>query len=275
MCGLTTGEIARVLLVRESTVAARITRGKQKIAGAGVPFRVPEDEALPERLDTVLTVVHLAYTAGHTASGDLLVRQDLTSRAVLLARLLVARCRTSPRPSACSPCCFAEARAAARLDPGGDLVLADQDRSRWDHALVNEGLALATRALARGDGRFTLQAAIAGLHMSAPSWEATDWCQLVRMYDALMVRWPSPVVALNRAAAASLVPGADLTAVLRELDALGVEPSLAAYPYLPAARADVLTRLGRAAEAGQAYEEALSLTDNEAERRFLMAHRRP
>ena len=273
MCGLTTGEIARVLLVRESTVAARITRGKQKIAGAGVPFRVPGDEALPERLDTVLTVVHLAYTAGHTAAGGLLVRQDLTSRAVLLARLLVAQLPDeSEALGLLALLLFAEARAAARLDPGGDLVLlADQDRSRWDQALVNEGLALATRALARGDGRFTLQAAIAGLHMSAPSWEATDWCQLVRMYDALMVRWPSPVVALNRAAAASLVPGADLMAVLRELDALGVEPSLVTYPYLPAARADVLTRLGRAAEARRAYEEALSLTDNEAERRFLIA----
>jgi RNA polymerase sigma-70 factor (ECF subfamily) len=275
MCGLTTAEIGRVLLAKETAIAARITRAKQKIAAAGVPFRIPPDDALPGRLDTVLTVVHLAYTAGHSASGDRLVREDLTARAVGLARLLVAQLPDEPEAlGLLALLLFAEARAGSRVDAGGDLVLlADQDRSRWDRALVHEGLSLATRALVRGDGRFTLQAAIAGLHMSAPSWHATDWPQVVRMYDALQLRWPTPVVALNRAAAASLVPGADLEAVLRDLDALEGEPMLAAYPYLPATRADVLTRLGRLAQARQAYEDALALTDSEAERRFLLSRR--
>ncbi|MDF2145909.1 RNA polymerase sigma factor [Knoellia sp. p5-6-4] len=275
MCGLTTAEIARVLLAKETAVAARITRAKQKIAGAGVPFRLPSDDALPARLDTVLTVVHLAYTAGHSASGDRLVREDLTARAVGLARLLVAQLPQEPEAlGLLALLLFAEARARSRLDPGGNLVLlADQDRSRWDSSLVHEGLALATRALGAGDGRFTLQAAIAGLHMSSPAWEATDWPQVVRMYDALLLRWPSPVVALNRAAAASLVPGADLEAVLRDLDALEGEPTLAAYPYLPATRADVLSRLGRGTQARQAYDDALALTDSEAERRFLLSRR--
>ena len=275
MCGLTTAEIGRVLLAKETAVAARITRAKQKIAGAGVPFRLPPDDALTARLDTVLTVVHLAYTAGHSASGDRLVREDLTARAVGLARLLFAQLPDEPEAlGLLALLLFAEARAGSRLDPGGDLVLlADQDRSRWDSSLVHEGLALATRALTAGDGRFTLQAAIAGLHMSSPAWEATDWPQVVRMYDALLLRWPTPVVALNRAAAASLVPGADLEAVLRDLDALEGEPTLAAYPYLPATRADVLTRLGREAQARQAYEDALALTDSEAERRFLLSRR--
>jgi RNA polymerase sigma-70 factor (ECF subfamily) len=275
MCGLTTAEIGRVLLAKETAVAARVTRAKQKIAAAGVPFRIPPDDALPARLDTVLTVVHLAYTAGHSASGDCLVREDLTARAVGLARLLVVQLPDDPEAlGLLALLLFAEARAGSRVDAGGELVLlADQDRSGWDRALVHEGLSLATRALARGDGRFTLQAAIAGLHMSAPAWEATDWPQVVRMYDALLLRWPTPVVALNRAAAASLVPGADLEAVLHDLDALEAEPTLAAYPYLPATRADVLTRLGRPALARQAYEDALALTDSETERRFLLARR--
>jgi RNA polymerase sigma-70 factor (ECF subfamily) len=275
MCGLTTAEIGRVVLAKETAVAARITRAKQKIAAAGVPFRLPTDEALPARLDTVLTVVHLAYTAGHSASGDRLVREDLTARAVALARLLVVQLPHEQEAlGLLALLLFAEARAGSRVDSGGDLVLlADQDRSLWDRALVHEGLSLATQALSRGDGRFTLQAAIAGLHMSAPAWEATDWPQVVRMYDALLLRWPSPVVALNRAAAASLVPGADLEAVLRDLDALEGEAALATYPYLPATRADVLSRLGRPALARQAYEDALALTDSETERRFLLARR--
>lgn len=275
MCGLTTTEIARVLLVKETAVAARITRAKQKIAAAGVPFRVPDDAELPARLDTVLTVVHLAYTAGHTATGGMLTRPDLTARAVELARLLVAQLPAAPEiHGLLALLLFAEGRGTARVGPAGELVLlADQDRARWDPRLINEGLIRATAALTHGDGRFALQAAIAGLHAVAPSWESTDWRQLVRMYDALLVRWPNPVVALNRLAAMSLAPDADLAGVLSELDALTDEPALAHYAYLPATRADVMTRLGRVADARAAYDSAISLSDNETERRFLLSRR--
>jgi RNA polymerase sigma-70 factor (ECF subfamily) len=274
MCGLTTAEIAKVLLVKEATVAARVTRAKQKIAAAGVPFRIPADDQLSERLDTVLTVVHLAYTAGHTASGDDLIRPDLTRRAVGLARLLVEQLPDEPEAlGLLALLLFAEARGPSRLGPSGELVLlADQDRSRWDRPRIHEGLALTTRAL-DGGGRFALQAAIAGLHMSAPSWETTDWPQVVRMYDALLLRWPSPVVALNRLAATSLEPGAELEEVLGRLDVLGQDPVLQRYPYLEATRADVLSRLGRQREARAAYDAAIELSDNETERRFLRARR--
>jgi RNA polymerase sigma-70 factor, ECF subfamily len=276
MCGLTTSEIGRVLLVKETAVAARITRAKQKIAVAGVPFRLPSDYQLASRLDTVLTVVHLAYTAGHTATGDDLIRPDLTARAVGLARLLVAQLPDEPENHGLlALLLFADARGRARLGPAGDLVLlADQDRGRWDKPLVREGLALATHALhSGGGGRFTLQAAIAGLHMSAPAWESTDWRQVVRMYDALLLQWPTPVVALNRLAATSLVPGADLEDVLTQLDVLALDPALQRYAYLAATRADVLSRLGRQREARAAYDTAIDLTDNETERRFLRARR--
>jgi RNA polymerase sigma-70 factor, ECF subfamily len=240
-----------------------------------VPFRLPSDDELPARLDTVLTVVHLAYTAGHTASGETLIRDDLTSRAVGLARLIVAQLPAEPEPKGLlAVLLFAEARGAARLDPAGGLVLlADQDRSRWNTRQVHEGLALATQALDQGAGRFALQAAIAGLHMSAPSWDSTDWRQVVRMYDALLTRWPTPVVALNRVAATSFLPDADLADSLAQLDALADEPILQRYPYLAATRADLLTRLGRRQEARAAYDRALALTDNAAERRFLEGRR--
>jgi RNA polymerase sigma-70 factor (ECF subfamily) len=160
------------------------------------------------------------------------------------------------------------------MSADGELVLlADQDRSRWDVKMLAEGVSRATAALLSGHGRFALQAAVAGLHVTAASWERTDWRQVVRMYDAMMVSWPTPIVALNRAAARSLVPGADLTEVLAELDALGNEPALRSYGYLPAARADVLARLNRPAEAAVAYEQAMALTGNEAERRFLVRRR--
>lgn len=275
MCGLTTAEIARVLLVKEAAAAARITRAKQKIAAAGVPLRLPDDAELPARLETVLTVVHLAYTAGHTASGDSLTRPDRTGRAIELARLLVAQLPSaSEAQGLLALLLLAEARGPARVGPAGELVLlADQDRARWDQRLIAEGLSRATAALRHGEGRFALQAAVAGIHASASSWETTDWPQVVRMYDALLLWWPTPVVALNRAAAASLVPGADLAAVLAELDQLSSEPALRRYVYLPATRADVLVRLGRRVEARAAYDEAIVLTVNETERRFLR-HRR-
>jgi len=273
ICGLTTREVAAVLLISESTAAARITRAKKKIAAAGIPYRIPADHELPQRLDAVLTVVHLVYTAGHVAAGSALTRTDLTGRAVELARMLERLMPDEPEPQALlGLLLMTEARGDARVSADGELVLlADQDRSRWDAQLLAEGVSRATAALERGHGRFALQAAVAGLHVTAPSWSRTNWGQVVRMYDAMLVSWPTPIVALNRAAAHSLVPGADLNTVLGELDALSKEPALATYAYLPATRADVLTRLGRTDEAAEAYREAIQLTANETERRFLTA----
>jgi RNA polymerase sigma-70 factor, ECF subfamily len=279
MCGLTTREVAGGLLISESTAAARITRAKKKITAARIPYRIPSDAELPDRLDAVLTVVHLVYTAGHVAAGKDLTRADLTGRALELARTLVRLMPREPEPQALlGLLLLTQARRDARVSDDGELVLlADQNRARWDLRLVHEGLARATQSLQAagpdGPGRFTLQAAIAGLHVTAPTWEATDWAKVVTMYDALLVRWPTPIVALNRAAAHSLVPGADLNRVLSELDELGGEPALASYSYLPATRADVLSRLGRAAEATAAYDEAIALTSNETERRFLSRRR--
>ncbi|ADB33974.1 putative RNA polymerase, sigma-24 subunit, ECF subfamily [Kribbella flavida DSM 17836] len=277
ICGLTTREVAAGLLISEPTAAARITRAKKKIATAGIPYRIPADDELAARLDVVLTVVQLVYTAGHVAAGPELTRADLTGRAIELARMLVRLIPTEPEPLALlGLLLMTQARGDARLSDDGELVLlADQDRSRWDARLLGEGVKRATVALRRAEtpGRFALQAAVAGLHVTAPSWERTDWVQVVRMYDAMLLSWPSPIVALNRAAAQSLVPGADLPAVLAELDALGKEPALRSYAYLPATRADVLARLGRAREAAAAYDEAVALTANGAEQRFLARRR--
>jgi RNA polymerase sigma-70 factor (ECF subfamily) len=280
ICGLTTREVAAGL-ISEATAAARITRAKKKIAAASIPYRIPADEELPARLDVVLTVVQLVYTAGHVAAGPELTRADLTGRALELAGMLVRLMPAEPEPQALLGLLqMTHARGDARISQDGELVLlADQDRSRWDVRLLAEGVSRATAALQRGPGaghahgRFALQAAVAGLHVTAPSWEETDWHQVVRMYDAMLVSWPSPIVALNRAAAHSLVPGADLTAVLLELDALGNEPALKSYAYLPATRADVLARLGRKEAAVEAYDEAIGLTANGAEQRFLRRRR--
>jgi RNA polymerase sigma-70 factor (ECF subfamily) len=275
ICGLTTREVAAGLLISEATAAARITRAKKKIAAAAIPYRIPPDEELPARLDVVLTVIELVYTAGHVAAGPELTRADLTSRAIELARLLVRLMPDEPEPQALlGLLLMTQARGDARLSEDGDLILlADQDRSRWDVRLVAEGVSRATAALQRGHGRFALQAAIAGLHVTAPSWQETDWRQVVRMYDAMLLGWSSPIVALNRVAALSLVPAADLDAVLMELDGLREEPALKAYAYLPATRADVLARLGRRTEAVAAYDEAIGLTANGAEQRFLRRRR--
>ncbi|MEU4395694.1 sigma-70 family RNA polymerase sigma factor [Kribbella sp. NPDC023855] len=398
ICGLTTREVAAGLLISEATAAARITRAKKKIAAASIPYRIPADHELAERLDVVLTVVQLVYTAGHVAAGPELTRTDLTGRALELAHLLVRLMPEEPEPEALLALLqMTQARGDARLSEDGELVLlADQDRTRWNAKLLAEGVSRATAALQRstaltatpakplhptpvppsptppasapteplhptpvppsptppatarveplhptavppsptppgslrvepphpttvppspttpgsggveplhrtgvprspatpgsggvepldhtavrspatpGGGRFVLQAAIAGLHVTAPSWEKTDWQQVVRMYDAMLLSWPSPIVALNRAAAHSFVPGADLAAVLDELDALSKEPALKTYAYLPATRADVLTRLNRPEEAIKAYDEAITLTANDTERRSLQRRR--
>jgi RNA polymerase sigma-70 factor, ECF subfamily len=268
LCGMDVAAIAAVLLAGEAGVARRITRAKQKIAAARIPFRVPPDEELPARLDAVLTVVHLVHTAGHVGSRTDLQDTDLTGRATGLARMLVRLLPDEPEPQALlGLILLTEARGPARTDSAGDLVLlADQNRSRWDRALIRQGLARTTAALHHPRrGRFALQAAVAGLHAIAPTWADTDWTQIVTTYDALMRTWPSPVVALNRAVARSQLPGADLTAVLQEIDELALDD----YPYLPAARADILARLGRGEDAAAAYREALALTTNPVERRYL------
>jgi RNA polymerase sigma-70 factor (ECF subfamily) len=271
VCGVATPDIAHAFLVAEPTMAARITRAKKKITTARIPYSVPTAGALPARLDAVLTVVHLLYATGHAApSGDDLVRDDLTGRAVALARLLVALLPGAPEAAGLLALLLVhEARRATRTDAEGRLVrLEDQDRSRWDRDLVAEADRLLVAALpAAPPGRFTLQAAIAALHAQAPTYEATDWPQIVTLYDALLAVWPSPVVALNRAVAVAMVDGPAVA--LAEVDALAAGGRLAAYHYLPATRADLLVRLGRHAEAADAYRAALALHPNGPERDFL------
>jgi RNA polymerase sigma-70 factor (ECF subfamily) len=271
LCGLTTAEVARSFLVGEATMAARITRAKKKIAGAGIPYRVPSAAELPARIDAVLAVVHLVFTTGHTAPiGERLRRGDLVERALDLARILHALLPDNSDVAALlALILLTDARRSTRVDEAGRLVLlADQDRSQWDRSEIAEGIALVHRSLrTRPPGRFALQAAIAAVHAEAPSWETTDWTELVGLYDALLELWPSPVVALNRAVAVGFAHGP--AAGLAELDLLADEPQLATYGYLSASRADFLRRLGRAADARIAYEEAIALTDNDVERSFL------
>jgi RNA polymerase sigma-70 factor (ECF subfamily) len=271
LCGLTTAEVARAFLVTEATMAARITRAKKKIAAAGIPYRVPSAAELPARIDAILAVVHLVFTTGHTAPvGDRLRRGDLVERALDLARILRKLLPSDADVAGLlALILLTDARRATRVDAEGQLILlADQDRTQWDRAEIAEGIALVHEALRRRPpGRLALQAAIAAVHAEAPSWEATDWDELVALYDVLGEVWPSPVVALNRAVAVGFARGPE--AGLAELDALATEPQLATYSYLAASRADFLRRLGRDREARVAYEEALALTDNDVERRFL------
>ncbi|MFC5063001.1 RNA polymerase sigma factor [Actinomycetospora atypica] len=274
--GLTTPQIARAFLVAEPTMAARITRAKKKIAAARVPFRVPGPAEMPERLDAVLTVVHLVLTTGHTApDGDELVRRDLLDRALDLARMLRAR---FPADAAVAGLLalvlLTDARSAARTDPDGlPVLLADQDRSRWDAAAIAEGTALAREALrGRPVSRYALLAAVAAVHGEAPTFAETDWAEIVGLYDVLLARWPNPVVALNRAAAIGLGEGP--AAGLAALDALADDPRLATYHYLAAARGAFLRRLGRDDEAALAEREAALLTGNAVEREALRSRDR-
>jgi RNA polymerase sigma-70 factor (ECF subfamily) len=273
VCGVSTGDIARAFLVSEPTMAARVTRAKKKIAAARIPYRVPEAAELPERLDAVLTVIHLLYSTGHTApSGADLVRGDLVDRALHLTRMLLALMPDEPEVRGLQALLLlTDARRATRTDAEGRLlVLAEQDRSAWDRAAIEEGNRLVVGAFRTGRvGRYALQAAIASLHAVAPSYAATDWPQVVRLYDELLKRWPSPVVALNRAVAVSMAHGPE--AALDEVEALARDDRLASYHYLPAIKADLLRRLGRQREAADAYRAALDLVDNEAEREFLTA----
>jgi len=271
VCGLTTTEIASAFLVTEPTMAARVTRAKKKISGARIAYRVPEIHELPDRLDAVLTVVHLLYTTGHTApSGDALVRRDLVDRAIALARMLQGLMPDEGEVRGLlALLLLTNARASTRTAPDGRLLLLDeQDRTMWDRDAIAEGGQLVVDALHAGrPGRFTLQAAIAAIHAEAPSYGETDWQQLLGLYDALMNRWPSPVVALNRAVPVAMVYGP--AAALEVVDELASDGRLDGYRYLAATRADLLRRLGRLPEATTAYRQALALADNEAERAFL------
>ena len=273
LCGLTTAEVARAFLMKEPTMAARITRAKKKIATARIPYRVPPADELPARIDAVLTVVHLLFTTGHTApAGEDLVRRDLVERSLDLARMLRTLLpQDADVAGLLALILLTDARRDTRVaEDGRLLLLAEQDRTRWDRQAIGEGVALVREALRRRPpGRFALMAAIAAVHAEASTWQGTDWREVVALYDLLVQIWPSPVVALNRAVAVGLADGPD--AGLTALDALAAEPQLAGYSYLAAARADFLRRLDRTAEARASYEEALLLTENTTERDFLTA----
>ncbi|MGM7775396.1 RNA polymerase sigma factor [Arthrobacter sp. KNU-44] len=273
LCGLSTADVARAFLLPESTMAARITRAKKKIGAAHIPYRVPAASELRERVDGVLSVVYLVYTTGHTApSGANLMRRDLAERGHELARMLRVLLPGDRNVAGLlALVLLTDARKGARLDEHRELVLMEnQDRSKWDRSAIDEGVALLREALnLRPPSRFALMAAIAAVHDESKSWSDTDWQEILGLYDLLTETWSSPVVKLNRAIALGFAVGH--AEGLAELDALGAEPRLARYPYLAAARADFLTRLGRFDEARVAFEEALILTENDTERSYLQS----
>jgi RNA polymerase sigma-70 factor (ECF subfamily) len=270
VCGLTTEEIARAFLTTPPTVAQRIVRAKKKIREARIPYEVPSEKELPDRLDTVLRVVYLVFNEGYSASsGGSLTRHDLSAEAIRLGRLLV---ELLPEPEAVGLLALMllhDSRRAARASTTGDLILLeDQDRSLWNHDQIAEGASLVGRALSsRRFGPYSIQAAIAAVHAQAASPTATDWNRIVGLYDLLFQADPSPVVELNRAVAVAMRDGP--LAGLTLIDAILARGDLENYHLAHAARADLCRRLGRRAEARSSYERALGLTQQEPERRFL------
>jgi RNA polymerase sigma-70 factor (ECF subfamily) len=269
--GLTTAQIAHAFLVPEPTMAQRLVRAKAKIRDARIPYRVPAGPELPERRAAVLAVVYLIFNEGYTASsGEQLVRADLSAEAIRLGRLLAELMPDEPEVlGLLALMLLAESRRAARTTGGGDLVLlGDQDRAAWDRALIAEGQALVRRCLRFGQpGLYQIQAAINAVHSDAPTAAATDWRQIVQLYDQLAAITPSPVVALHRAVAVAEVDGP--AAALALVDRLGLD----SYYQFHAIRADLLRRLGRNPDAAQAYQAAIDRTQNAAERAFLHSRR--
>jgi len=275
ICGLTTEEIARAFLVTPATLAQRIVRAKAKIREASIPYQVPAPQELPERLDAVLQVIYLVFNEGYSAAaGAEVTRAELTREAIRLGRLLT---ELQPEPEVPQPevmgllslMLLQDSRRAARTSPAGELILLEnQDRSLWNREQIAEGVALVERALkSRRFGPYTLQAAIAAVHAEAESTAATDWRQIVALYNQLVRVQPSPVVYLNRAVAIAMRDGPE--AGLTQIDALLEHGELANYYLSHAARADMCRRLGRTVEARSSYENALALTQQEPERQFL------
>jgi RNA polymerase sigma-70 factor (ECF subfamily) len=270
VCGLTTEEIARAFLTTPPTIAQRIVRAKRKIKEARIPYQVPSQRDLPDRLDAVLRVVYLVFNEGYSASsGASLTRHDLSGEAIRLGRLLI---ELLPEPEAMGLLALMllqESRRAARTSPEGDLILLDnQDRSLWNRDQIAEGTARVEQALSsRRFGPYTLQAAIAAVHAEAPTAAATDWAQIVGLYNVLMRVDPSPVIELNRAVAVAMRDGP--AAGLALIDSLLARGDLADYHLAHSARADLCRRLGRTSEARASYERALALTQQAPERRFL------